>query len=136
MLVFFLYFFSFTRKSDFFVILANLAAHLETQEAQFIQFAFRWMNCLLMREIPLRLVMRIWDTYLSEAEEFSVFHVFVCVALLLHWSNQLCALEFHELMGFLQHMPTNNWGNSEVEMLLSQAYLYQSLYKDAPSHLK
>lgn len=113
-----------------------LAVHLESQEAQFIQFGFRWMNCLLMREIPFRLVVRIWDTYLAEAEEFSVFHVYVCAAFLIHWSDQLRKLEFQDLMKFLQHMPTNNWGNKEVEMILSQAFLYKSLYKDAPSHLR
>ena len=113
-----------------------LAAHLESQEAQFIQFAFRWMNCLLMREIPLRLIVRIWDTYLAEAEEFSTFHVYVCASFLAHWSKRLQQLEFHELMVFLQNLPTPRWGNEDVDMLLSQAFLYKSLYHDAPSHLR
>jgi len=29
-----------------------------------MQFAFRWMNCLLMREISVKNTMRMWDTYL------------------------------------------------------------------------
>ena len=29
-----------------------------------MQFAFRWMNCLLMREISVRCMTRMWDTYL------------------------------------------------------------------------
>jgi len=33
---------------------------------QYLQFAFRWMNNLLIREIPLRCIIRLWDTYLSE----------------------------------------------------------------------
>lgn len=33
---------------------------------QFIQFAFRWVNCLLLREVPFPLAIRLWDTYLSE----------------------------------------------------------------------
>jgi len=113
-----------------------LAAHLEDQEAQFIQFAFRWMNCLLMREIPLRLIVRIWDTYLAEAEEFSSFHVYVCASFLIHWSKELRKLEFQELMQFLQNLPTPKWENKDVDLLLSQAYLYKSLYHDAPSHLR
>ena len=32
----------------------------------FLQFSFRWMNCLLMRELSLDLILRVWDTYLSE----------------------------------------------------------------------
>jgi hypothetical protein len=45
-------------------IAAPLAAHLEAQNVEFIQFAFRWMNCLLMREISVKNTIRMWDTYL------------------------------------------------------------------------
>ncbi|KAG5456389.1 MAG: rab-GTPase-TBC domain-containing protein [Olpidium bornovanus] len=37
---------------------APLSAHLQAQEVEFIQFAFRWMNCLLMRELSLKLTIR------------------------------------------------------------------------------
>jgi hypothetical protein len=43
---------------------APLSSHLESQNVEFIQFAFRWMNCLLMREISVRNTIRMWDTYL------------------------------------------------------------------------
>ena len=38
--------------------------HFEAHGVEFLQFAFRWMNNLLMREIPLRATIRLWDTYL------------------------------------------------------------------------
>lgn len=41
-----------------------LAMHLEEQGVEFMQFAFRWMNCLLMREISVKCTIRMWDTYL------------------------------------------------------------------------
>jgi hypothetical protein len=44
--------------------LAPLAAHLESENVEFMQFAFRWMNCLLMREISVQNTIRMWDTYL------------------------------------------------------------------------
>ncbi|OTF78138.1 TBC1 domain family member 22B-like protein, partial [Euroglyphus maynei] len=44
----------------------KLHEHLENNSVQYIQFAFRWMNNLLIREIPLRCIIRLWDTYLSE----------------------------------------------------------------------
>ena len=43
---------------------APLAAHLEAENVEFMQFAFRWMNCLLMREISVQNTIRMWDTYL------------------------------------------------------------------------
>jgi TBC1 domain family member 2 len=42
----------------------GLARHLEKQGVEFIQFSFRWMNCLLMREITVRNTIRMWDTYM------------------------------------------------------------------------
>lgn len=115
---------------------APLAKHLEQQEAQFIQFGFRWMNCLLMRELPLPLIIRMWDTYLSENDGFSTYHVYVCACFLKTWSKQLQQLEFQEIMLFIQHLPTTNWTVSDIEILLSDAYLHKTLYHDAPSHLK
>lgn len=41
-----------------------LAKHMEEQGVEFIQFSFRWMNCLLMREISVKNTIRMWDTYL------------------------------------------------------------------------
>ncbi len=43
---------------------AALAKHLETEGVEFMQFSFRWMNCLLMRELSIRNTIRMWDTYL------------------------------------------------------------------------
>jgi len=43
---------------------ANLAKHLESESVEFMQFSFRWMNCLLMREISVKNTIRMWDTYL------------------------------------------------------------------------
>lgn len=43
---------------------AGLAKHLEKENVEFIQFSFRWMNCLLMREISVKNTIRMWDTYM------------------------------------------------------------------------
>lgn len=43
---------------------AGLARHLEQEGVEFIQFSFRWMNCLLMREISVKNTIRMWDTYM------------------------------------------------------------------------
>lgn len=120
------------------MILARLALHLQNEGIEFIQFAFRWMNCLLMRELPLRSTIRMWDTYLAEgsSEGFSEFHVYVCAAFLVKWSNQLQKLDFQGVMIFLQELPTQGWQEKDVELLLSEAYMWKTLFHNAPSHLK
>jgi len=74
---------------------APLHNHLQSSRVQFIQFAFRWMNCLLMREVSLALIIRAWDTYLSfeNGEGFESFHIYVCLAILKHFSKQLMVCE-------------------------------------------
>lgn len=43
-----------------------MAEHLDKEGLEFIQFSFRWVNCLLLRELPFVLGVRLWDTYLAE----------------------------------------------------------------------
>ncbi|CCD25367.1 GTPase-activating protein GYP1 NDAI_0F00480 [Naumovozyma dairenensis CBS 421] len=186
----------------------NLYTHFQKEHVEFIQFAFRWMNCLLMREFQMPTVIRMWDTYLSETSQeitttsitiannsstrttestttagtlrpltpkeqstatfrtpneetyrspsnmtissnssstgdessrirqssFNEFHVFVCAAFLIKWSEQLIDMDFQEIITFLQNPPTKDWTETDIEMLLGEAYIWQSLYKDATSH--
>lgn len=43
---------------------APLTNHLASQGVEFIQFSFRWMNCMLMREVSVKNTIRMWDTYM------------------------------------------------------------------------
>ena len=56
---------------------APLSEHLAAQGVEFMQFAFRWMNCLLMREISVKNTVRMWDTYLVRL--FFIWFCDVCV---------------------------------------------------------
>ena len=69
-----------------------LFEHFQEQGINFLQFAFRWMNCLLLRELPLDTVVRLWDTLLAEdSNGFDTFHVYVCSALLAMFSDEVSA---------------------------------------------
>ena len=82
---------------------ADLAAHLHDTGIEFMQFAFKWMNCLLLREFKLPCVMRLWDAYLSEGEGgFEDFHVYVCASFLVHFSSTLRQMGFDQLFQFMQ----------------------------------
>lgn len=51
------------------------------------------MNCLLLRELPLKAILRLWDTYLSEETGgFENFHVYVCAVLLKTFKEKLMAM--------------------------------------------
>ncbi|KAG7289652.1 hypothetical protein NEMBOFW57_006027 [Staphylotrichum longicolle] len=115
---------------------AGLAKHLEAENVEFIQFSFRWMNCLLMREISVKNTIRMWDTYMAEEQGFSDFHLYVCAAFLVKWSDKLVKMDFQEIMMFLQSLPTRGWTEKDIELLLSEAYIWASLFKGSSAHLR
>ncbi|KAI0315468.1 RabGAP/TBC [Amylostereum chailletii] len=112
-----------------------LYEHLQEQNVEFMQFAFRWMNCLLMREISVRNTIRMWDTYLAEGTDaFSQFHLYVCSAFLVRWSEKLRTMDFQGIIMFLQSLPTQEWTDHEIELLLSQAFVLNNTWANAQSH--
>ncbi|WOO76910.1 GTPase-activating protein gyp1 [Vanrija pseudolonga] len=114
---------------------APLAAHFEDHGVEYMQFAFRWMNCLLMREISVKCTIRMWDTYLSEgADAFSQFHLYVCSALLVKFSDRLREMDFQEIIMFLQRLPTTNWTDHDIELLLSEAFVLKNTWSGAENH--
>ncbi|XP_035676112.1 TBC1 domain family member 22B-like isoform X3 [Branchiostoma floridae] len=115
---------------------APLHAHLEAHMVEYLQFAFRWMNNLLMRELPLRCTIRLWDTYLAEPQGFSTFHLYVCAAFLIKWRKDLLReRDFQGLMLHLQNLPTIHWGDDEIGLILAEAYRLKYMFADAPNHL-
>ncbi|XP_058184416.1 GTPase-activating protein GYP1 [Rhododendron vialii] len=111
-----------------------VSRHIEEQGLEFLQFAFRWFNCLLIREIPFHLVTRLWDTYLAEGDALPDFLVYIFASFLLTWSDKIQKLDFQEMVMFLQHLPTENWNHVELEMVLSRAYMWHTMFKSSPSH--
>ena len=110
----------------------KLYEYLKKFEIDYVQFCFRWMNCFLIREFPLKLILRLWDAYFSEEKGFSDFHLYVCACLLLTFSEKLKAMsEFQELIVFLQNLPTSNWRIEDMDMLLAKSYSIKMLYSNS-----
>ena len=71
----------------------TLHTHIVNRDVQYLQFSFRfnckinycspvtifrWMNNLLLRELPLNATIRLWDTYLAEPDGFRWFYQYFC----------------------------------------------------------
>lgn len=116
---------------------APLHQHLHQHGIDYLQFSFRWMNNLLTREIPLHCTIRLWDTYLAESDRFASFQLYVCAAFLLRWRRHLLLQpDFQGLMLMLQNLPTQNWTDSEIGVLVAEAYKLKFTFADAPNHLQ
>jgi hypothetical protein len=52
--------------------------YFEEEDLDLNAWAASWLSGLLARELPLKCLLRLWDTYLADAQLFSL-HVFVCL---------------------------------------------------------
>lgn len=114
---------------------SSLLLHLQSIGISFDQFAFRWMNCLLVREFGLRQVLRLFDTYLAEESgNIGKLHVFICASLLARWSSRLTDVhDFGQAMSFLQNPPTASYSDRDMDELISEGFLKQQLYENSNS---
>lgn len=102
-----------------------LARHLARNGNEFIQFSYRWMNCLLMRELPFTLVVKLWDALFAEEDGLADLQVYFCAAMITRFRGELLTKGFEDCIMFLQHLPTGEWKTSDVDVLLSQAYIWK-----------
>merc|ERR1712183_1183913 len=112
-----------------------LADHLEEQGVDFVQISFRWFNCLLAREMPIECVIRLFDAYISElhdrVSEFPDFLTFFAASFLLSFADQLMEMDFQQMLFFLQKIPTSDWQEWNLELLLTQSHIAQEGFAGA-----
>lgn len=109
--------------------------HLDAMDLKFMDFAYRWISCYLTREFNIYQIIKLWDTYFAEENGFSQFHSYVCAVLFLKFAPQLRELDYQEAMLFLQAVPTQQWSDDDLEMLVSKAFEMKMLYQDQNSRL-
>ena len=116
--------------------LPDLAQHIIDEDIQYQEFAFRWINCLLVREFSMEITFRIWDSYLSKHSQISSSHVYVCASLLSYLYSKIISLSHAEFVMYLQGISPSSWKMEEIEEILAQAYVYEKMFSASPSHLR
>ena len=109
---------------------AGLHEHLVAEGVEYLHFSFRWFNCLAVRELPFPLVLRLWDTFMAEGPAVRSFLLYVCLSLLLRWRGELRGMELQGVILFLQKLPTQAWDEGDLEVLLSTAFMWQSVFDE------
>lgn len=114
---------------------APLAAHLAAVGADYMQFAFRWANCLLAREVPPAAAARLFDTWIAEGPRLADLLAYAAASFLVTWREALLGADFQDVVLFLQRPPTKQWGEADVEPVLARAFMWRASFGGAPSHL-
>lgn len=45
-------------------------------------------------------------------------------------------MDFQEIMMFLQSLPTKDWTEKDIELLLSEAFIWKSLFAGSKAHVR
>lgn len=115
----------------------SLFTHIYNNNIDFIQFSFRWVNCLLLREFPINISVRLLDTYISDiCDIFTDFHPYICAVFLVHWSKDLKRMDFQQMLLFMQRFPTQNWKIQDIESILSTAFVLKNAFHSSPKHFE
>jgi hypothetical protein len=107
----------------------ELARWIQKEAIDYQEFAFRWMNCLLVREFPLVSVLRLWDCYVSNHRKIATTHVFVCAAILSALAPRLIGLTHSEFVVTIQRLSPGSWRQPEVDVILAQAFVYEKMFE-------
>jgi hypothetical protein len=114
----------------------GLGKWIRDEDIQYQEFAFRWVNCLLVREFSVPLLFRLWDSYLSNHSKIASTHVYVCAALMASLSPKLSGAPHAEFVMQVQAISPDAWTVEQMEMIIAQAYVYERMFAGAPSHLR
>lgn len=52
------------------------------------------------------------------------------------WSDKLQRMDFQDMIAFLQNTPTREWTEKDVELLLSEAFIWKSLFAGSKAHVR
>ncbi|ORX91954.1 RabGAP/TBC [Basidiobolus meristosporus CBS 931.73] len=85
-------------------LLPDLYNYFQEEEVEFNEWVASWNMYLLAKELPLDSLSRLWDTYFCEAN-FLELHVYVCLAILKHYKENLEDLEQSEIRTLLLRLP-------------------------------
>lgn len=107
----------------------ELYRHFEENEIEIFHFGFRWCFCLLLREFPLNLAIKLIDFFLTEEFSQDELCLYLMLSLLLKYSAKVKTLQREQIIIFLQNLPTLEWGEKDVKLLVSEAFTLQNLFK-------
>ena len=106
----------------------ELSSHLEKNEVEIFHFCFRWVFCLMLREVPLNLSIKLIDYYLVEEYPPSELCLYLALALLLRYSKKVKELQREQIIIYLQSLPTAEWGEQDIQLLVSEAYALRAYF--------
>lgn len=106
----------------------ELLVHFEEKEIDFYHMYFKWVTCLLLRQFSVKIGLRLFDTYISDENNYFQFSLYILAAIILKYSKKFKKMNFEEMMIYQQNMPTKDWSEEDLATVIAEAYVYQNYF--------
>ncbi|KDE07099.1 hypothetical protein MVLG_02669 [Microbotryum lychnidis-dioicae p1A1 Lamole] len=103
--------------------LPDLFSYFEEEAVDTRELAAAWLESLFSREMPIGMLMRVWDVYFSIQDPME-FHPFVCLAILTTCKDALEELDQSEVRSMLLSLPV-----MDVDRLVVEAHNLRLSYQ-------
>eukprot|EP01129_Flabellula_baltica_P013572 TRINITY_DN6328_c0_g1_i2.p1 TRINITY_DN6328_c0_g1~~TRINITY_DN6328_c0_g1_i2.p1 ORF type:complete len:407 (+),score=59.24 TRINITY_DN6328_c0_g1_i2:20-1240(+) len=105
----------------------TLTKHILDKGLTFFHFSFRWMLCLMTRELSAKNLIELWDYYILEPNGFEINHVYFCAAFLNHLSDSCLKLtQMEDLLLFLQSPKSIRWNSRTLKGIIARAKIIKN----------
>lgn len=111
----------------------ELGQHLSAEELDPMDFAYRWVSCFMMRDLPFRFGLLVWDALMCDDEGFPGLCTYLALALIKQLKRELIGRGFSEMIMVLQNSMYRNWKTKDVQVLVAEAYYFKCLYRQRRS---
>lgn len=118
------------------IFLPELANHFKSEDLDPDEIFVSWFQFLHSTALPLKAILRLWDTYLSlSSDDLPKELLYVSLALTDRFHSKLLALEHIDILNFLSHLPM-----LDIDVLLVQAGTMraqvEAFFRSDPQRLK
>ncbi|KRH94345.1 Ypt/Rab-specific GTPase-activating protein GYP1 [Pseudoloma neurophilia] len=111
------------------VIDPALFKYFQTNGIEIHMFAFRWLNCLFVREFKLQYYRIILDSMLSTTD-YKLFLIYFSISILQKIRGNLLKKNFDEALLFLQKLNQMDWTYNDLKIMFANAYVNVNIFEN------
>lgn len=110
------------------VVDPELYHFFKTQGIKIHMFAFRWLNCLFVREFKLKYYRLVLDSMLSTTN-YRLFLIYFSISILQKIRVDLLKRNFDEALLYLQQINQIDWKYNDLKMMFANAYVNVNIFE-------
>lgn len=107
----------------------HVYTHFASVGLEIHMFAFRWFNCLFVREFRMEYYLMLLDSMLA-TNNYELFIVYFAVSLIVSLRKEILSRDFNELLIFMQNLSTLDWKYSELRILFASVYVNVNVFEE------